>query len=70
MKHSALFESFQSFSRRLAGFQAVVVLSLVYWLVVSWMAGLWRLFGKKSVSADWSRWSIPSDSLDDLRRQY
>lgn len=56
-------------TRKIADFQAVIVLSLFFFLLVPIFALVVK-FIQKEDKLTWTPWDIPSDTLDDVRRQY
>ncbi len=59
----------RSFARKIADFQAIVLLSLCFFL----LAPVFALIVKSSRKEDnpsWTSWDNHSDTLDDVRKQY
>lgn len=59
----------RSFTKKMADFQATIFLSLCFFLLVP----IFALIVKSSKKRDkliWTSWDMPSDTLDDVRRQY
>lgn len=59
----------KTFARKIADFQAVIVLSLFFFLLAPIFALVVKLIQKED-KPTWTPWDIPSDTLDDVRRQY
>lgn len=59
----------KAFARKIADFQAGVFLSLFFFLLVPVFALIVKNKRKKETST-WSHWDIPSDTLNDVRKQY
>lgn len=55
--------------KKMADFQAALFLSLCFFLLAPILALIVRLAGKENKST-WIPWNMPSDTLDDVRRQY
>lgn len=59
----------KAFLRKIADFQASIILSLFFFLLTPIFALIVKNKQKKEAST-WSHWDIPSDTLDDVRKQY
>lgn len=59
----------KAFLKKIADFQAGVFLSLFFFLLVPVFALIVKKTQKKE-ELTWSPWDIPSDTLDDARKQY
>lgn len=55
--------------KKMADFQSAVFLSLCFFLLAPIFALTAKLTEKKD-KLTWIPWNIPSDTLDDVRRQY
>ena len=59
----------RTLSRKVADFQAAVFLSLFFFLLAPIFALILK-FTQKEDTPTWTPWGIPSDTLDDVRKQY
>ena len=56
--------------KRLADFQAKIILALVFILLLPVFALIHKMINQKKGNNGWIDWKIKSDSLEDLKRQY
>lgn len=59
----------KAFARKIADFQASIILSLFFFILTPIFALIVKNKRKKETST-WLHWDIPSDTLDDVRKQY
>lgn len=64
----ALRDRLGQISGRMAKAQAVILFSLLYYILVIPMAGIQHMFAHKE-KAGWQRFSLPAETISDLRRQ-
>lgn len=68
---SNIVQGFKRFSKKLATVQTVIILTIVYIMVTPIFSFILRIsMGKKYKKTGWLPWSIHSDSIEDLEKQF
>lgn len=75
MSLKIFWEKWKDFGRKIADFQAKILLTVFYFLILPPFGLVVRLFGdflkiKTSSKVDFVDWTSRADSLEDVRRQF
>ena len=59
----------KSFSKKVADFQAFIILSIAFFILGPVFSLILKR-GKKEEKLSWNEWSMPSDTISQLKKQY